>query len=348
MLWRMSAEPHLDRIGIMLARLDNLPQRHRSVTLHAAAREVDFRTSVRWERIPGRHDRSLPNSPSPPCHAKPPAIGISLAEIAGITRSWQRPARAGPRDWHNACGNCGNPRHGPPVRYRDRIEGGAERAERSETRFSGPIAVRKYSWGARWVEKWHDRCPARQLVGSLAGQRELADVGSMVPTYSGRPWRSPASNQKIPNRFNAGKPQTPGNVAYLFRPSASQSSDRDAQVGMFEIEGLARRHARQLHPAHERDGETDGATTHSPHPEERPQAASRRMGNITTGPILRDAALSLPRGYSRGAAPQDEAGLRQPIDLPRRAAEQCRLIGPGRARRHQLEGVPQHRVAGRQ
>jgi hypothetical protein len=32
----MSAESHLDRIGIMLARLDNLPQRHRSVTLHAA------------------------------------------------------------------------------------------------------------------------------------------------------------------------------------------------------------------------------------------------------------------------------------------------------------------------
>jgi hypothetical protein len=28
----MSAESHLDRIGIMLARLDNLPQRHRSVT----------------------------------------------------------------------------------------------------------------------------------------------------------------------------------------------------------------------------------------------------------------------------------------------------------------------------
>jgi len=29
----MSAEPHLDWIGIMLARLDNLPQRHRSGTL---------------------------------------------------------------------------------------------------------------------------------------------------------------------------------------------------------------------------------------------------------------------------------------------------------------------------
>jgi hypothetical protein len=244
----------------MLARLDNLPQRHRSKTLHAAAPDVDFRTSMRCERIPGRHDPCSRNSPSHACHAKPLPIGISLAEIAGITRSGQRPARAGARDWHNACGNCGNPRHGPPARYRDGFEGRAERAERSETHFSGPIAVRKYSWGRHWEEKWHDRRPARQLVGSLAGQWELADVGSMVPTYSGRPWRRPASNQKIPNLFNAGKPQTPGNGAYLFRPSASQSSDRDAQVGMVEIEGLARRHARKLHPAHERDGESDGVS----------------------------------------------------------------------------------------
>src|SRR5713226_9177745 len=104
----------------------------------------------------------------------------------------------------NASGNCGNPRDGPPARYRDRIEG---RAETSETHFSGPRPVRKYSWGCHWEEKWHDRRPVRQLVG-----------------------------KKIPNRFNAGKPQTPGNGAYLFRPSVSQSSDLDAQVGMFEIE----------------------------------------------------------------------------------------------------------------
>jgi hypothetical protein len=93
----------------MLARLDNLPQRHRSVTPHAAAPDVDFRTSMRCERIPGRHDPCSRNFPSRACHAKPPAIAISLAEIARITRSWQRPARTGPRDWHNACGNCGNP-----------------------------------------------------------------------------------------------------------------------------------------------------------------------------------------------------------------------------------------------
>jgi hypothetical protein len=29
---------------------------------------------------------------------------------------------------------------------------------------------------------------------------------------------------------------------------------------MVEIEGLARRHARKLHPAHERDGESDGVS----------------------------------------------------------------------------------------
>ena len=128
----------------MLARLDNLPQRHRSVTLHAAGPDVDFRTPIRCERIPGRHDPCSRNFPSRACHAKPLAIGISLAEIAGTKKSWQQPARAGPRDWRIACGNCGNPRHGPPARYRDRCEG---RAERAETHFSGPIAVRKYSWG---------------------------------------------------------------------------------------------------------------------------------------------------------------------------------------------------------
>jgi len=138
MLWRMSAEPHLDRIGIMLARLDNLPQRHRSVTFHAAAPDVDFRTSMRRGRIPGHPDPCLRNFPSRACHAKPPAIGISLAEIAGITRSRQRPARAGPRDWHNACGNCGNPCHGPPVRYRDRCEGRAERADKVGNPFFEP------------------------------------------------------------------------------------------------------------------------------------------------------------------------------------------------------------------
>jgi hypothetical protein len=39
-------------------------------------------------------------------------------------------AAAGIADWRIACGNCGNPRYGPPARYR---EGRAERAERSET-----------------------------------------------------------------------------------------------------------------------------------------------------------------------------------------------------------------------
>jgi hypothetical protein len=96
MLWRMAAEPRLDRIGIMLARLDDLPQRHRSVTLHVATPDVDFRTSMRWGRMRSRDDPGSRNSPFPACHAKPLTIGISLAEIAGIANSWQqRPARAG-------------------------------------------------------------------------------------------------------------------------------------------------------------------------------------------------------------------------------------------------------------
>jgi hypothetical protein len=155
----------------MLARLDNLPQRHGSVTPHAAAPDVDFRTSMRWERIPGRHDPCSRNSPSHACHAKPPAIGISLAEIAGITRSWQRPARAGPRDWHNACGNCGNPRHGPPAGQRDRNWGGAERAERSETHFS-PISIRKYSCRATsdlWRSGLHRQRRAECIHGFAIG-----------------------------------------------------------------------------------------------------------------------------------------------------------------------------------
>jgi hypothetical protein len=80
----MAAEPHLDRIAIMLARLDNFPQRHRSVTLHAAAPEVDFGISMRCERI-SRSPRSV------------------LAQY-----SVPRLPRQATGDWHIACGNCGN------------------------------------------------------------------------------------------------------------------------------------------------------------------------------------------------------------------------------------------------
>jgi len=133
MLWRMSAESHLDRIGIMLARLDNLPQRHRSVTLHAAAPDVDFRTSMRCKRIPGRHDPCSRNFPSHACHAKPRplayrlrklrelqdpgsgrsalglAIGITLAETAE-TPAMARPM---PRQARGQGGKVGNPFFGP-------------------------------------------------------------------------------------------------------------------------------------------------------------------------------------------------------------------------------------------
>jgi hypothetical protein len=208
MLWRMFAEPHLDRIGIMLARLDNLPQRHRSVKLHAAAPDVDFRTSMRCERIPGRHDPGMRNFPSHACHAKPPAIGISLAEIAGITRSWQRPARAGPRDWLNVCGNrrklpaetllekpsavlLSHPRGAVQIKL------GAERAERSETPLHPYISTGRgppLGVGGNWrklpaetlLEKpsavllSHPRGAVQALIGvSLA---EIAGIAETAPS----------------------------------------------------------------------------------------------------------------------------------------------------------------------
>jgi hypothetical protein len=123
----------------MLARLGNLPQRHRAVRLHAGAPDADFWTYMRCERIPVRPDPCLSNSLSQAGYANPPGIGISLAQIAGITKSRQWAAAAPPRDWHIACGNCGTPRHGLPARYRERNEGGVER---SETHFS-PISMRK-------------------------------------------------------------------------------------------------------------------------------------------------------------------------------------------------------------
>src|SRR5580704_1060637 len=180
MLWRMTAEPRLDRIGIMLARLDDLPQRHRWVTRRAAAPDVDFRTSMRWGRMRSRDDPCSRNSPFPACHAKPLAIGLSLAEIAGITNSWQqqqrRPASAEPRDWHNACGNCAKRGHGPPAGHRDRNWGGAERAERSETHFSGPYSGMQVflSSNGTCSERVDDGALVPRLEGEL---RAGADAG---------------------------------------------------------------------------------------------------------------------------------------------------------------------------
>jgi phage terminase large subunit GpA-like protein len=90
----------------MLARLDNLPPRHCSVTLHATAPEVDFRSSLRPKESPVAAIRARAIFRATP--TTPPAIGGSLADIAGTARSWRRPSRAERRDWHIACGNCGN------------------------------------------------------------------------------------------------------------------------------------------------------------------------------------------------------------------------------------------------
>jgi hypothetical protein len=121
----------------MLARLDNLPQRRCSVTPHAAAPDVDFRTSMRCKRIPGRHDPCSRNFPSHACHAKPRplayrlrklrelqdpgsgrsalglAIGITLAETAE-TPAMARPM---PRQARGQGGKVGKPIFRALLRY---------------------------------------------------------------------------------------------------------------------------------------------------------------------------------------------------------------------------------------
>ena len=117
----------------MLARLDNLPQRHRSVTLHAAAPDVDFRTSMRCKRIPGRHDPCSRNFPSHACHAKPrplayrlrklrelqdpgsgrPALGLAIGITLAETAETPAMARPMPRQARGQGGKVGNPFFGP-------------------------------------------------------------------------------------------------------------------------------------------------------------------------------------------------------------------------------------------
>src|SRR5580704_3621508 len=118
--------------------------------------------------------------------------------------------------------------------------------------------MQRRSWPKR---AWRSiRVAQRQAAARrIAGGRSLARIAQATRRRRARKlhlwvlWRpltrggrgdAPRAIRKIPNLFNAGKPQTPANGAYLFRPSALQSSDRDAQAGMFESEVLARRHAR--------------------------------------------------------------------------------------------------------
>jgi hypothetical protein len=182
----------------MLARLDNLPQRHRSVTLHAAAPDVDFRTPIRCERIPGRHDACLRNFPSRACHAKPLAIGISLAEIAGIKKSWQRPARAGPRDWRIACGNCGNPPPWParPIPRQARGQGG--KGGKVGNPFFGP-----YSGAKVFLRAPLGRKMARPSSSPTA-RRQFRDAVAKP--------REPSENSQY---FQCGKAANPGQWCLL-------------------------------------------------------------------------------------------------------------------------------------
>src|SRR5258707_15555150 len=79
MLWRMRADLSPGRIGIMFARLDDLPAVPAldGATLRGRT-DIDFPAHIRYERIPGRRRLSTRNVIS--CSRS--LIGVTLAETA--------------------------------------------------------------------------------------------------------------------------------------------------------------------------------------------------------------------------------------------------------------------------
>jgi hypothetical protein len=204
MLWRMAAEPRLDRIGIMLARRDDLPQRHRSVTLHVATPDVDFRTSMRWGSMCSRDDPGSRNSPFPACHAKPLTIGISLAEIAGIANSWQQQqASAEPRDWPKRLRKLRKPPPWP-ARWASRQKLGW--CGKGGNPFFSYIDTKVFLWD-HWVEKWHDRRTAHRLFGGPMGIAGHASYGAHLLRGAVAKPCEPSENSQS---FQCGKAANPG------------------------------------------------------------------------------------------------------------------------------------------
>ena len=102
----------------MLARLDNLPQRHRSVTLHAAAPDVDFRPRCVLAQFSVPR---LPRQATGHWHIACGNCGNSkilaaagprrASRLAYRLRKLRKPPplpRQATGHWHIACGNCGN------------------------------------------------------------------------------------------------------------------------------------------------------------------------------------------------------------------------------------------------
>src|SRR5258708_37443928 len=83
MLWRMRADLSPGRIGIMFARLDDLPAMPAldGATLRGRT-DIDFPAHIRYERIPGRRRLSTRNVIS--CSRS--LIGVTLAET-GASRA---------------------------------------------------------------------------------------------------------------------------------------------------------------------------------------------------------------------------------------------------------------------
>ncbi len=195
MLWRMFCEPHLDRIGIMLARLDDLPQRHRSG--HCTRPRLEFRTSMRCEEFP-------------------------VATIQTRAVLLRAPATPSHRHWHIACGNCGNykipaaaaPRWAARLAYRLR-----KLRELQDPGVGGPAPVREVGISLAAIAgiTRSRRRPPR------AGRKVGVSLAEIAGTT--RSWQQPSRAGLEIGKTLAGTAETPAMARPLAR-IARQAMDR--------------------------------------------------------------------------------------------------------------------------
>ncbi len=242
------------------ARLGNLPQRHGAADFARGAPDADFRTYGRCKEFV-RLDPCLRNFLFRNCgHANPPGIRISLAQIAGITKSRQRAA-----DAPLAIGISLAEKQQPPFGLPAWIprDGGRVVRETAETHFFPYDRYERYSWARTFMTvmlaspttiqaivffpPWPpllprsteqkvplSTCargrPARQLVGVSVDWNMWVLWCPLIRRVRGR---SPASHLCTPpfSMLESRKPPSLG--GHLFRPSVFPNPHRDASQPMF-------------------------------------------------------------------------------------------------------------------
>jgi hypothetical protein len=198
----------------MPARLDNLPQRHRSVTLHTAAPEVDFRTSMRCERIPGRHEPRSRNFSFHACHAKPRPLAYRLRKLRELQDPGSGRPALGLEIGITLAETAETPAMArPPDTATDSRAGRKGRKGRKPI-FSVPLAVRKYSWGplgGKMARPSSSSTARRQFRGSTGiGGRGFYGAHLLREAVA-----KPREQSENSQSFQCGKAANPGQWCLL-------------------------------------------------------------------------------------------------------------------------------------